>query len=239
MQIKTEAIVIHSMRYGEADLIVKLYTKQEGLVSYLLRGILKSKKGKLKPSLFLPFSILNIDAIHKPKASLKRLTEAQLVCYYESLHQSVIKNSLGAFIAEILLQVLVDQEPDEGIFKFLKESLLWLDTNKEVTMFHLLFLLEFTRFLGCYPDQSNNELTQFNIEEACFTVGNKSGYVIDGELLIAFKLLLGIKFDELKRISLPKSIRKQLLDKMLLYYSFHVAGFKKPKSVGVLEALFN
>lgn len=239
MQIKTEAIVIHSMRYGEADLIVKLYTKQEGLVSYLLRGVLKSKKGKLKPSLFLPFSILSIDAVHTPKASLKRLMEAKLAFHYESLHQSIVKNSLVAFIAEILLQVLIDEEPDESAYKFIKESLLWLDSNKEVSMFHVLFLLEFTRFLGCYPDQSNNELMQFNIEEACFTVGNKRGYVIEGELLIAFKSLLGIKFDELKRISLPKNIRKQLLEKMLLYYSFHVAGFKKPKSVAVLEALFN
>ncbi|WP_010177215.1 DNA repair protein RecO [Aquimarina agarilytica] len=239
MLIKTEAIVVHSIRYGEADLIVKLYTKQKGVVSYLVRGVLKSRKGKLKPSLFLPFSILNIDANYKSNNSLQRIIDAKLITHFKTLHESILKGGLISFLAEILSNVLIENESDEGIYDFIKKSLLWLDSNDEVALFHVFFLLKLTHFLGCSPDISNIELNQFSLEEACFTVGDKSGYAIDGELLIAFKLLLGIKFDDLKGVSLPKSIRKQLLDKVLLYYSFHVPGFKKTKSLSVLEALFN
>ena len=57
MLVKTRAIIIHSIRYREADLIVKAYTKSSGLKSYLVRGVLKSKKGKLRASMFQPLSI--------------------------------------------------------------------------------------------------------------------------------------------------------------------------------------
>ena len=42
--VTTKAIVISAIKYSDTSLIVKLYTKEIGLVSYLLKGILKSKK---------------------------------------------------------------------------------------------------------------------------------------------------------------------------------------------------
>ena len=38
MLAKTEAIVLTSIKYGEADLIVKCFTQSSGLKSYLLRN---------------------------------------------------------------------------------------------------------------------------------------------------------------------------------------------------------
>ena len=48
----TKAIVFSSIKYAEADLIVTCFTESSGLKTYLLRGILKSRKGRLKPSYF-------------------------------------------------------------------------------------------------------------------------------------------------------------------------------------------
>ncbi len=45
MVIATEAIVLHTLKYAEADLIVHCYTLSDGRKSYMLRRILKSKKG--------------------------------------------------------------------------------------------------------------------------------------------------------------------------------------------------
>ena len=45
--LNTKAIVISSIKYGDTSLIAKLYTREHGLISFMLRGILKSKKGKL------------------------------------------------------------------------------------------------------------------------------------------------------------------------------------------------
>ncbi|MGE5944410.1 MAG: DNA repair protein RecO, partial [Flavobacteriales bacterium] len=45
MLVSTNAIVISKLKYGESDLIVKCYTQPYGMLSFLLRGVLKSKKG--------------------------------------------------------------------------------------------------------------------------------------------------------------------------------------------------
>jgi len=42
--ISTEAIVISTIKYSDTSLIARLYTKELGLVSYLLKGILNQKK---------------------------------------------------------------------------------------------------------------------------------------------------------------------------------------------------
>ena len=62
---KTDAIVLAKIKYAESDLIVKCFTKQRGIESYLLRGILKSKKGKLKPALFFPLTQLKLEERYK------------------------------------------------------------------------------------------------------------------------------------------------------------------------------
>jgi len=239
MQIKTEAFVIHSLRYGESDLIVKLYTKKEGASSYLIRAVLKSKKGKIRASFFQLLSLLDIDAIHNSKGSLNSLKEAKPTTHYKSLHTNVIKGSIVTFIAEILNQVLIDNQPDEDLFNFIMESTNWLDQNEKTTLFPHFFLIKLSRFLGFFPDITNNTLPQFDLVEGKFDITSKSGYYIHQEELINFKIILGTDFDNLISNTISKSGRVKLLENLLLYFSLHIEGFKKPKSLNVIQELFS
>ena len=44
MLTKNQGIVLSKLKYRDNDLIVKCYTKERGVVTYILRGVLKSKK---------------------------------------------------------------------------------------------------------------------------------------------------------------------------------------------------
>ncbi len=239
MYVKTEAIALHSIRYGEADLIVKLFTKKEGIYSYLIKGLLKSKKGKIKTSFFQPLSILDVDAIHYNKNTLHRLKDAKLSYYYKDLHINIIKGGITSFISEILIQAFQNNEPDLELFNFLKKSFIWLDEHSNYALFNQLFLLQLTSFIGFYPDTSNIELPQFNLAEGIFEIHSQSSFCINNTELKNFKTLLGINFDNLKTITMPKMERLQLLDNILLYYELHIEGFKQPKSVSILKGLFS
>ena len=70
MLTKNNSIVLSKLKYRDYDLIVKCYTQQRGVVSYLLRGVLKSKKGKTKTVYFQALSQLQIDENYKPNQSL-------------------------------------------------------------------------------------------------------------------------------------------------------------------------
>ena len=67
----------------------------------------------------------------------------------------------------------------------------------------------------------------------------ESKFSIHSERLNNFKLILGTNFDTLSEIKISKRYKKLLLHDILDYYNFHVSGYKKPKSLTVLEQVFN
>ena len=69
MVVTTKAIVLSAIKYGDSDLIVKCYT-EKGIKSYLLKRILKAKRGKLKVSYFQPLTQLELVASHNEKGRL-------------------------------------------------------------------------------------------------------------------------------------------------------------------------
>ena len=56
----TKAIVIYTIKYGDTSLITTCYTQNYGIKSYILRGILKAKKAKIKAAYFQPLMQLNL-----------------------------------------------------------------------------------------------------------------------------------------------------------------------------------
>ena len=54
--VTTNAIVLSSLKYSDTSLIVKCFTSKEGLKTYLIRGILKAKKRRVKGRLFSTFN---------------------------------------------------------------------------------------------------------------------------------------------------------------------------------------
>ncbi|HET8855877.1 MAG TPA: DNA repair protein RecO [Salinimicrobium sp.] len=238
MLITTKAIVFHAIKYGEADLIVKCYTEKAGIRTYLIRGVLKSKKGKLRASLFQPLTQLEIVASHRDKGSMEYLREAKVSLPYHSLHTDVIKSTVVFFLAEMLRNTIVEEESNEALFHFLENSFSWFDINDKPANFHLLFLLRLTKYLGFYPNDIQEEAAFFNLEEGEFTNIKSGEYRICDENLDLLKRLLGINFEGLAELKLNQTRRTGFLLILLDYYELHIQGFRRPKSLSVLNEIF-
>ena len=63
--IETKAIVLSSLKYGDTSLIVRCYTEQEGLKSFIAKGVFAKKKRNT--SLYFPLNELEIS--YTPKVS--------------------------------------------------------------------------------------------------------------------------------------------------------------------------
>lgn len=238
MRITTKALIISKLKYAESSLIVRAFTESDGMKSYLLRGVLGSKKGKLKAAYFLPLSQLEITANHKNKNSLEQLLEVKVLHPYKTAHTHIIKNSLILFISEVLGQCIREEEQNTALFQFLSNAFLWLDSNEKTSNFHLSFLLQLSAFLGFYPDDRNKDYSYFDLEEGAFKLEMAGQYLIEAEEIVVFRQLLGTNFDESREIAMPKKTRKQLLTSILRYYQLHINGFKEPKSLAVLHEIF-
>lgn len=239
MLVHTPAIVISTLRYGDSHLIVKTYTLSSGIKTYLLKGILKSRKGKFKTSLFQPLTQLEIVANHRNKGSMEYLKEAKILNTYQNLHTDVVKSGIVFFLAEMLKNSIKEEEKNESLYHYLENTFEWLDHHDSVSNFHLLFLIKLSRYLGFYPDISQIEKPFFNLLEGTFETISINNYCIAGKNLNILKQLLGINFEELPNIKLNQIYRSQFLDMLLLYYTLHIEGFHKPKSLSVLNEIFS
>lgn len=239
MVITTKAIVFSALKYAEADLIVKCFTLKAGLKTYLLRGVLKSKKGKLKASLFQPLTQLELVASHKDKGTLEYIKEAKIYRPYISLHTYVIKSTVVMFLAEVLRNSVREEEANPSLYNYLEKSLDWFDKNEKTVNFHLLFLVKLTRFLGFYPDDSLKGTPVFNLADGTFQEVETNPDCINDENVVILEKLLGTDFDALSAIKLNQTGRSGFLLMLLRYYEIHLQGFHKPKSLTVLNEIYS
>ncbi|MCI2228571.1 DNA repair protein RecO [Polaribacter sp. MSW13] len=237
--ITTKAIVLSSLKYNDSSLIVKCYTQDEGLKSYLIRGILKAKKGGLKIAYFQPLTQLNMVVNHNAKGNLNSIKEVQVSFPYKTIYNDIVKQSVVLFLSEVLSNAIQEEEENSDLFEYIETALIWLDLNDRVANFHLLFLLNFTRFLGFYPDLSDDKKQGFSLFDGGFSDAVNDRHMISGNTLHQFKKLLNTNFDSLDVISYSKTERQLVLQVIIGYFELHLSGFRKPKSLQILETVFS
>ncbi|MEC5164546.1 DNA repair protein RecO (recombination protein O) [Flavobacterium sp. PL11] len=241
MQVKTKAIVISSLKFQDKGLIVRCFTLSHGLKSYLVRDAFSSKKSARrsgnKIAYFQPLTILEIEAVHKNKGTLENFKEVKIASAFHSIHYDIYKSTIVMFISEILHHSIREEESNEQLFTFLEAALNWLDNHDEIANFHLILMLETTKYLGFYPDISDIDLPFFEMIEGVFTPFHAISSLTEHETNL-FKKLIDLRFDNSKKVF--HVLERQIVLKILIdYYSFHLDGFKKPKSIDVLKEVFS
>jgi DNA repair protein RecO (recombination protein O) len=239
MLTKNNSIVLTKLKYRDYDLIVKCYTQERGVVSYLLKGVLKSKKGLSKTVYFQALSQLQIEENYKPNQALHFIKEVKFNYIYKSLHNNIYKSAIVLFLSEILSNVLKEEEKNEDLFNYIITALQYLDNEDNFSNFHLLFLLKLTRYIGFQPENLNSNYPYFNLKSGVFEATNNGVYSISGENLTLLKYLLGINFDGLYTIKINAKQRQDFLNMLLYYFELHLGNFKKPKSLQVLNDVFH
>lgn len=237
MLVKTKAIVISSLKFQEKSLIVKCFTLSSGLKSYFVRDAFSSRKASQKIAYFQPFSILEIEAVHKNKGTLENFKEIKTAVPFQSIHTDIVKSTMVMFLSEMLHYSIQEEEKNEQLFLFLETALTWLDHHDEISNFHLILLLEITKYLGFYPDISEINLPHFEMNEGVFALFQGASVLSEHETNL-FKKLLELKFDNDQKVF--HVLERQILLKILIdYYSLHLEGFKKPKSLEILKEVFS
>jgi DNA repair protein RecO (recombination protein O) len=237
MQVKTKAIVLSSIKFQEKSLIVKCFTQSHGLKSYFVRDAFSGRKSNQKIAYFQPLSILEIEAVHKNKGTLENFKEIKISTPFQTIHSDIYKSTIVMFISEVLHHSIHEEEKNESLFDFLEAALLWLDNHDEIANFHLILMLETTKYLGFYPDISDMDMPFFEMTNGVFTPFHAISSLTEHESNL-FKKLIALRFDNDQKVF--HVIERQIVLKILIdYYSFHLDGFKKPKSFDVLKEVFS
>ncbi len=122
--LKTEAIVLRSIRYGEADRILHLYTAKRGRVGAIAKGARRPKSrfgGRLEP--FFRLDLL----LHEGRGELLTVTQAATVDGYARLRASGAALTAGARACDAVLRLLDSAEPNPPAYNLLCRYLALLD----------------------------------------------------------------------------------------------------------------
>ncbi|WP_445456393.1 DNA repair protein RecO [Flavobacterium sp. HNIBRBA15423] len=237
MLIKTKAIVISSLKYNEKSLIVKCLTRLDGIQTYFIHNAFTGKNNKQKKVFFQPLNQIEIEAYHNNKSNLQRIKEVKIYYPYQSIYLDIIKSSIVLFLSEILHNTIKEEGKDEQLFDYLESALQWFDTQDKVFNFHLILLLQLTKYLGFYPQENLSDKKYFNISEGVFSEFQSlnSLTIEESELL---KKLLDVNINSTEKL-FSSSQRRQLLKILIDYYSFNIENSKKIKSIEILTQIFD
>src|SRR5215207_3846551 len=121
---KTEAVVLRSIRFGEADCVLHLYTLAKGRVGAIAKGVRKTKSrfgARLEP-----FSHVEL-MLHEGRGELQTVRGADLVRSHERSRTDGYRLAVGHIGLESMLRLFVEQEANEAAFHALTRFLDLLD----------------------------------------------------------------------------------------------------------------
>ena len=110
---KTEAVVLRSMRFGEADRVLHLYTLDRGRIGAVAKGVRKTTSrfgARLEPLSHVEL------VLHQGSGELQTVTGVQLVRAHHESREDYYRLSVGLIGAEAMLRLFSEQEANERAF---------------------------------------------------------------------------------------------------------------------------
>src|SRR3954447_22576516 len=122
--LKTEGIVLRSIRFGEADRILHLYTLDRGRVSAIAKGVRRTRSrfgGRLEP--FFRLRLL----LHEGRSDLLTVTGAETVEAHPRLREDAGALDAAARACDAVARLFDDGDPHAPVFHLLCNELALLD----------------------------------------------------------------------------------------------------------------
>jgi DNA repair protein RecO (recombination protein O) len=124
--VKTQAVVLRSIRFGEADRIVHLYTPHRGRVGAIAKGARRARSrfgGRLEP-----FFRLDL-VLHEGRSELLTVTAAETVEGYPRLREDGRALDSAARACDAVARLFDTTEPHPEVFNLLCNELALLDAD--------------------------------------------------------------------------------------------------------------
>lgn len=236
MQAGSDALVIHTIRHGEQSVIARLFTRQFGLISFLVKGVYSRKSSK--SALLQPMQVVHVQFRLKENADLVFAGELKGLSNYRNIPFTPGSLAQLSFINEVLFKTLRQREADEVLFDYILAMLNMLDSaTSGIPDFHLRFLIDYAHFLGFGMEiPANKSQCFFDPVDGIFsTEPSVSRWSHE-----ATQSLIEIASENQRGKPMPsnRNKRNELLGLLLAFYRHHLPSLGELKSPEILKAVF-
>lgn len=237
MMVSTAGIVLHATKYSDTSLIVKLFTREKGLQSFIVKGAF-NKKSRFRASLFSPLAMLHVTYDDHRSDRLMFLRDVQRLTPAPELLFDPARSAILLFYNELLYKLLFDTGEDKVLFDFLEEEIMRIfEADTDLVELPLRFLLRLSIVLGFFPENNYSENNcYFSLYDSRF----QSFYVDEAsELPLQESQYLSQLLRQEGGTSALRHTRNHLLHYLIKYYKIHNEQLREIDSVGILSSILH
>ena len=240
--LSTQALILHTTEYSESSVIAKIFTRQLGVRSYILKGVRKGGS-KTKQNLLQPLSHLDLVVYNNPKTQINYIKE--IGAHAPSLRarewtadpaEAAVHNALRFFMTEVLYKTLREEEPMPELFDYVAESCQFDTTRARLAQHPIRFLLKVSRHLGIEPlDNYSSREPLFDMYAGRFCYAGEQTLDLASSKLLHY-YLSAIHADTPCPMTTLEQ-RTSLINHLLEYYQLHLSEFRNFKSHEILHTI--
>ena len=160
--ITTDAIVLKSMRWGEADRIVIFFSRKLGKVRGIARGARRMNSrfgGALEP-----FTYVNLTVFDRRNDSLASISHVEILENFTALREDLQRMSAAARMVSVVEGMTADRDPSHELVCALQGGLRALCESRDLILTTLIFQIHVLTLTGFRPQIDHCASCGQNIE---------------------------------------------------------------------------
>ena len=260
MLIKTEAVILKTMKYRDTSKIVTFYTKEYGKLKGIAKGA-RTAKNKFGSALE-PMTLSKLVVYKKEHRDLHLISQCDAIDSFKHLTEDLDRMTTAMAVIELMNQVTHQEERNPALFALLGETLSALNSSfKNYPSYLQAFRLRLAMLFGYAPNfevcgecgdslVTGNGEKQFAFQvargavfcnrccmpsDSFMNVGNQSGAFnpISPQVLQIVRRLMSAQIASLGSLEFAAQTGNQIDELLRLYLRYHFEGLKPLKSTEI------
>lgn len=233
--IKTEGIVIGETNYSESSKILRVLTKDYGLISIISKGCrnLKSKlRGVSSKLVYANFQI------HYKEQGISTLIEADIINILKNIMTDINKISYASYLLELTEQVYKQSE-EKDIYNLFISIIKKINEGYDCETLTFIYELKILDFLGIKPNidgcsicGNTKNIITFSTKSAGYICQNchNSDKIYSSKLIKLIRMLYYVDVNKITKLEINNETKKELAEIITDYYDTYSGLYLKSRT---------
>lgn len=243
--IRTKAVVLRSLDYGETSQIVRLFTAEKGKIGVMAKGARRPKSSF--GSTLQPMAYTQVVFYYKPTRDLQILSESSHVESFHRLRGRLDHITIGLRIVELVDAIVEEEDPQPEMFAMTVRALQRLNEGASRAANLWPFVqLRMAERLGIAPSIERAHVEAVD-EEGLLSRANGGVYPLDSapeaplrasrSALRAYAVFARADLDTVMRMELEPAVRREVEALIRDFLRYHIEEAYPDRSDDVIAQI--
>lgn len=234
--IKTEAIVLKSFKYGESSRIVTIFSDELGKFSAVVKGV-RNSRSKIG-GVFEAMNHVHVIFNKKDNRDLQYVNSADCISSFPKIKENFDKLMTAFKLSELTNRMMYNYDAGKDVFQILKKVLYTLE--KAVDKYDILFIMYQVKFavaqgINPVPDERNFQDDNFVLNDKDYRFSRN--LFTGKEMASAVDSLLSTGFEDYAEVELDEKMAKKIQNAYDYHYMSVAEKYGQSRNRQIIDEL--